>query len=356
MMIITSQQLTAFLLGCLLVFSCNANRFESSNTNTPQPENHSETASIQKPIQPATAMRNTNQPAQAPAEPVSQPVSDNNALPTAVSDNQNQRQAKQTALQFPWLTTPANEADALQNRIAPPAGYERIPMPAGSFAGYLRSLPLKPGKPPVLLFDGSPKYNQSAHAAVFNIDPGTEDLQQCADAVMRLRAEYLWATGQYNSIHFNFTSGHPAQYSQWRQGYRPVISGNKVSWQKQASAQNSVSYASFRQYLKQVFTYAGTYSLSKELQPVPNLQNIAPGDVFIKGGMPGHVVLVMDVAQNAEGKKVFLLAQSYMPAQEIHLLINPDNPDLSPWYSAQFTGDLVTPEWTFAPNSLKRFE
>ncbi|PSJ72677.1 hypothetical protein C7N43_33030 [Sphingobacteriales bacterium UPWRP_1] len=350
---ITSQQLSALLFGGLLVFACNANQLQpatTAETNTRQtagntqniahdsnftPENHNR--------QPATAVKTNAQ---------KQPVK----LPPAAAEIQNQPNKPQTVYEFPWLTQPVSQTDALQNRIAPPAGYARTAAAPGSFSAYLRSLPLKPGNPPVLLFDGSPKYNQTAQVAVFNIDPGTEDLQQCADAVMRLRAEYLWAAGQYSNIHFNYTSGHSAQYSQWRQGYRPVVSGNKVSWQKQASAQNSTSYASFRQYLKQVFTYAGTYSLSKELKPVANLADIEPGDVFIKGGMPGHAVLVVDVAQNSEGQKVFLLAQSYMPAQEIHLLQNPGNSGLSPWYSAQFTGDLITPEWTFAPNSLKRFE
>jgi hypothetical protein len=104
-----------------------------------------------------------------------------------------------------------------------------------------------------------------------------------------------------------------------------------------------------------VFRYAGTLSLSKELVPV-RLENIQPGDVFIKGGSPGHAVIVMDVTENSKThEKLFLLAQSYMPAQEIHILRNPENTDTFPWYSTNFTGDLETPEWTFTRDELKRF-
>lgn len=55
------------------------------------------------------------------------------------------------------------------------------------------------------------------------------------------------------------------------------------------------------------------------------------GDVFIKGGFPGHAVMVVDIAvDESTQEKVFLLAQSYMPAQEIQILKNPNNSHLSP--------------------------
>ena len=55
-----------------------------------------------------------------------------------------------------------------------------------------------------------------------------------------------------------------------------------------------------------VFMYAGTASLSREL-PTVLYTSLQPGDVFIKGGSPGHAVIVMDVAIHPNtGKKVFL--------------------------------------------------
>jgi hypothetical protein len=79
------------------------------------------------------------------------------------------------------------------------------------------------------------------------------------------------------------------------------------------------------------------------------------GDVLIRGGFPGHAVIVIDVAINKGGKKIYLLAQSYMPAQDIHVLINPVNKLLSPWYEVHDKTNIETPEYTFTKFELKRW-
>ncbi|RMG71966.1 MAG: hypothetical protein D6722_06075, partial [Bacteroidetes bacterium] len=194
-------------------------------------------------------------------------------------------------------------AQNLEHRIPTPAGYARPEVPAGSFAEWLRALPLRPGRPQVRLHDGRLKGNQSAHHAVVAIDVGQRDLQQCADAVMRLRAEYLYGCGHWEDIHFNFTSGDRADYRRYREGYRAQIAGNSVRWVKTARPDDS--YAAFRRYMDLVFSYAGTWSLEQELELIP-VAELAAGDVFIKGGFPGHAVLVMDVAIHPEtGEKLF---------------------------------------------------
>ena len=96
----------------------------------------------------------------------------------------------------------------------------------------------------------------------------------------------------------------------------------------------------------------GSASLAKQLNNKP-FYDIEPGDVFIKGGFPGHAVIVMDVAVNSTGKKIFLLAQSYMPAQDIHLLLNHSNHSLSPWYEVNDEVIIETPEYTFTRHQLK---
>jgi hypothetical protein len=98
-------------------------------------------------------------------------------------------------------------------------------------------------------------------------------------------------------------------------------------------------------------------SLSKELQSVDDLQSVEAGDVFIIGGSPGHAVTVMDIAVNKSGEKVFMLSQSYMPAQDIHVLKNLNNLNISPWYKVKDIKDVLdTPEYTFEPNNLMRFK
>ena len=61
------------------------------------------------------------------------------------------------------------------------------------------------------------------------------------------------------------------------------------------------------------------------------------------------------VARDSAGRRVFLLAQSYLPAQDIHILQNPDGGLLGPWYDIDFGATLRTPEWTFASGHLRRF-
>ena len=259
---------------------------------------------------------------------------------------------------YPWLSERLfhrSAAETLAVRIAPPAGFERKPVADSSFARWLRNLPIKPGRPTVHLYDGRPKANQGVHAAVVDIDTGNKDLQQCADAVIRLRAEYLYSRGDMARLHFNFTSGDAAYFSKWSEGFRPAVQGNRVSWQKLAPPDDS--YRSFRAYLNVVFTYAGTASLERELRKVQDVRDVRAGDVFIQPGYPGHAVLVVDVAEDSRtGRRVFLLAQSYMPAQDIHILQNPAGGSLGAWYDGDFGSSLKTPEWTFAAGHLRRFD
>ena len=251
--------------------------------------------------------------------------------------------------EFPWLEqVPVRRLAELPT----PTGYTRVAVEPGSFAAWLRALPLLPGRPPVHLFDGRLKSNQQAHHAVVQIDVGTRDLQQCADAVMRLRAEYLWAADRRDEIRFNFTSGHPARWRDWRLGRRPLVSGSRVEWQQRAADDDG--YANFRAYLDRVFTYAGTASLVGELARVEPATDVRAGDLFIQGGHPGHAVLVLDVAENERGERVFLLGQSYMPAQQFHVLRQPGGED--PWYPARASGGLRTPEWSFDHGDLRRFK
>lgn len=225
-------------------------------------------------------------------------------------------------------------------------------MAAGSFAEWLRALPLLPGRPDVRLFDGRLKGNQAAHHAVVDIDTGSRDLQQCADAVMRLRAEYLFSRGAFDDVRFEVTAGPPASLAGWFAGDRAVVRRNAVAWVR--SAEPDRSYASFRRWLDTVFSYAGSASLARQLRPVADGRALRTGDVFIRGGFPGHAVIVVDTARHPDGRRVFLLAQSYMPAQQVHVLRNPSRPE-SPWYDVDFGPELRTPEWTFTAGELRRF-
>lgn len=235
--------------------------------------------------------------------------------------------------------------------IAAPQGFTRIDVQG--FGEYLRQLPLKPEGSKVHLYDGSEKYWQKGAFAVVDMEIGESDLQQCADACIRLRAEYLWHSKQYSAIHFNFTNGFRADYSKWAEGYRIKVSGNKAEWYKAGDA--DYSYKAFRKYLNIVFSYAGTASLAKEMTAV-SLSEARPGDVFIIGGHPGHAMIIVDMAADDKGRKAILVAQSYMPAQDIHVVTNLQNKAASPWYIFDSeTESFSFPEWSFGAGQIKRF-
>jgi hypothetical protein len=210
--------------------------------------------------------------------------------------------------------------------IPPPPGFTTVS--DHDFGRWLQKLPLKKNNT-VYLYNKQPKRNQLAHVAVLDIPVGNKNLQQCADAVMRLRATYFFTGKQYDHIRFYDNNGRCYQC--------PVTSNEKI----------------FEQYLEKVFVACGTLSLEKQLKPVKKLQDIQAGDVFIKGGSPGHALIVVAVAANAKGNKMYMLAQSYMPAQEIELLKNPTGN--SPWYSVREGQPIETPEWTFLCTQLKRW-
>ncbi len=253
-----------------------------------------------------------------------------------------------------WLADTARVV-GIESRIATPPGYSRIAADSSSFTHWLRGLPLNPVGAPVIVYDGSARDDQSVQNGVLDIDIGNRDLQQCADAAMRLRAEYLRWRGRPDEIAFRFTSGDTARWSRWIDGWRPEVDGNSVTWRRSAPLDSS--YRNFRDYLDTVFMYAGSYSLQRDLPRRRSMHEMMPGDLFIDGGFPGHVVIVMDVAVHDQtGERIFLAAQGFTPAQDFHILVNANDAALNPWYRCNFGDTLITPNWEFAPGQLHYFD
>jgi hypothetical protein len=237
----------------------------------------------------------------------------------------------------------------VETRFNLPVNYQRLSVNKNSFGEYLRNFPLKNDKAKVYFYNGEEKTN-AQQVAVLDIDRGTKDLQQCADVVMRLRAEYLYNQKRIQEISFKTFGGVAMNYDKYKQGYRISNQG----FTKIKGADNSGE--GFRKYLDMVFSYANTYTLEKEMKTVRDLKDLQIGDVFIVSNPKsyGHAMIVMDVAENSQIKdKIFLLAQSYMPAQDIHIVKNPKG---GVWYSLKdLDSQLYTPEWIFPVSALHRF-
>ena len=117
--------------------------------------------------------------------------------------------------------------DTVTVRFEAPAGYHQVAVPAGSFAAYLQALPLKPRGTHTHTYKGDIARTDVYTAAVVDMSVGSQDLQQCADAVMRLRGEYLYYQKKYSEISFHFVSGFKCDYIHYADGYRyRTTSGN----------------------------------------------------------------------------------------------------------------------------------
>lgn len=239
--------------------------------------------------------------------------------------------------------------------IPTPSDYKRVIVQKESFSEFLRNLPLKQENSIVYLYSGKPKQNQEAQYAVLKLDVGEKDLQQCADAIIRLKAEYHFSRDEFDKISFHFANGKNFPFLDYAEGYRVRVKNNNVIYRK--FAKKDYSYSSFRRYLDIVFNYANTSSLKRyNSRPLNQNEEIEIGDIFIQEKQPyGHAVMIVDKAVNSKGDKVYLLAQSYMPAQEIHILRNLNDPLLSPWYKLD-KKIIYTPEWDFSKEDLARLK
>jgi len=243
-----------------------------------------------------------------------------------------------------FLFTGLATSDTVITRFKAPEGYAQIKVVPGSFGDWLQHLPLKPAGAHTLTYTGAIAATDVYTAAVVDMSVGHEDLQQCADAVMRLRGEYLYHLKKYSDIVFHFESGFRCDYLHYANGFRY----NNGHWV--LKAKKDYGYPAFMRYMNLVFAYAGTLSLDKELHKVQNPDDVRTGDVFIKGGSPGHCFIVMDVVENSRHKKRFMLAQSFMPAQSIQVLQY-----RSPWFSMDIPSEIAYGE-LINKRYLKRFE
>lgn len=242
----------------------------------------------------------------------------------------------------------------IKSRVNLPKGYTRVSYPKGSFQEYLRNYELKPFGTKIINYDGTEYFWQRGHIGILDIPVPKNGLQQCADALIRIRSEYLWDTNRKNEIGFNFTSGHYCSWQKYAEGYRPKINGNKVRFQKTSTA--NYSKDNFYKYLNLIYMYSGTLSLYNELTQINDVTNLKLGDMLIKGGSPGHIVMICDEAVNTKGDKIYLLFQGNTPAQSVHLVKNLEDTKYSPWYHLEKDAIIPVSNYTFFDSKFVRFK
>ena len=245
------------------------------------------------------------------------------------------------------------EGTTIASRVILPKGYKRIPYEEDSFQTYIRNYPLKPFGAAIINYDGSEHFSQDGHFGILDLQVAENGLQQCADVLIRLYAEYLWEHKKYEAIGFEFTSGHYCSWLKYAEGYRPNIKGNKVTFVKKRSEDHSKK--NFVKYLNLIYNYSGTLSLYNELNPVKRVNELRIGDMIVSPGTPGHVAMIVDVIANEKGERRFVIMQGYTPSQSVSLLKN-EGSDMSPWYVLKMGAPLLIPGYYFETPQFMRFK
>ena len=226
----------------------------------------------------------------------------------------------------------------IATRVNVPRYYRRVVHANGSFEDYIRNYRLKRFGTKIINYDHSEYFWHGGHIGILEVFVPENGLQQCADALIRISSEYLWDNNRKDEIDFNFTSGYYCSWRKYAEGYRPKIKGNKVIFHKTASQNKSKE--NFHKYLNLIYMYSGTLSLYNELEPA-KAKDLKIGDMLIKGGSAGYIVMLADEAINTKGEKLFLLFQGNTPAQSVHLVKNLEDTEISPWYRLE--NDAVIP-------------
>jgi hypothetical protein len=230
---------------------------------------------------------------------------------------------------------------SLEERFPAPPGYKRVAVEPGSFAEWLRGLPMAPEGTPAKSFDGSETLSAEDDylAGVVAIDTGTADLQQSSDVIIRLHAEYLWSRGEKDAISYLSATKLSMPLSRWAKGQRLLPNGPNVFWVVKGKPAE-VDHAEFRRYLDAVFNWANSTSLSARSTPVADAKDLVAGDFFLQTVEPNHVAVVLDVAEKPSGERVALLGQARNPAESVHV-VRPGK--ATPWFSVRPPVPVLTP-------------
>ncbi len=239
------------------------------------------------------------------------------------------------------MATPAAPTPGPQtilDAFPPPPGTTRV-APPDAWGAWIQTMALRDISEPLRAYDGRRLHGHDAW--VIDLPMVSGDLQQCADALLRVRGEWQRSVGA--PVSFYATSGDPIPWARYAGGERPYADGNRIRWRAGGDG-------SWEGYLTRVFDWAGTISL-KAYETEPVSRGPQPGDILVRGGSPGHAVLLMDVA--VDGDRTYILfAESYMPAQDFHIERGP----VDGWWRWDPDHEMDLRTWVFSAADLRRWK
>lgn len=218
---------------------------------------------------------------------------------------------------------------------------EAFPIPDGfirtedsAFGKWARQRVVEDPTEPIRTYAGD---RVAHHGRVVRLPLVPGDRQQCADSLIRLRAE--WERSLGISPVFHATSGDPMGWQRYQDGEIPYEKNGRIAWK-------TGKPGSFEQYLARVFIWAGTASLhAYDTKPVTSPRS---GDMLIQPGYPGHAVLLLDVVSRGS-ERLVLIGEGYMPAQNFHVELGP----VGGWW--RWNEGVALDHWNLPAETLRRF-
>ena len=207
-----------------------------------------------------------------------------------------------------------------------------------------------------MLYDGTERTDAQA-AAVLDIVLGKKNHEGPAGSAARLLSEYLYSVGNYKDISFRIGSKFSFSFDKWRKGNK--LNDKADGWV--GGGRDSNDEDNFKSYLTTLFVYISMSSLEGDIQKIEDVDSdeIQVGDLFIGTNTAGKktCLMVADLCQDdLTGERLMLLVQGGAPAQQAHIVANPTDAQLSPWYPCNFSNEMKTPDVTVKVESRYRFK
>lgn len=224
-----------------------------------------------------------------------------------------------------------SQEKTIKSSVKCPAGYSRIEFQQGSFCDFIQNIPVKKNNT-ILSHKGTNIEND-----IYNIYCVADipllfksDIEQCADYCMRIWAEYHKTKNKLKDLYLFDYGGKRKYYKNENKDYKS--------------------------FLQQSFAFSNSSSLKRGCESVAE-KDLIPGDMFVQnetGGI-GHVSMIVDVCKNKEGKKLFLMGYSFMPAQEFHVEKARDKYGVEGWFTYDGYCNYLNDYLNYGVPVLKRF-
>lgn len=248
--------------------------------------------------------------------------------------NTSKQESPDSTLQDSTIITESSKSlildgNTVRTRFGVPEDFERIAVTPGSFEEFLQNLPLKPIDSRAILYNGSVS-KDSLYRTVSVVDMPIDslNLQHSHESIIRLRADYLYKTKQFDKISFIIKDNTTLDFNRWLQGYRIESKGKNLKLKKLEN-EREMNYQNFRAYLHDVFKFTDAESFKQNLRLIKDDDDdneFGIGTIIMSGRAPYDAVIVVDMIEMTENHRSYmrvpgvLLACGNSPTQEIAII------------------------------------